>query len=173
MDLKALIRTVPDFPKPGIMFRDITTLIKDGAALDEVATKLADHFRDRAPELVLGVEARGFIIGAAVALKLGVGFVPARKKGKLPAETISAEYELEYGTDSVEIHADAIQPGQKVLFIDDLLATGGTAEASARLIEQAGGKVVGCGFMIDLAFLKGADKLAKYEVFSLIQYEAE
>ncbi len=173
MDLKALIRNVPGFPKPGIVFRDITTLIKDGAALDEVATRLADHFREKRPDLVLGVEARGFIIGAAVALKLGVGFIPARKKGKLPAKTISAEYELEYGTDSVEIHADAIHSGQRVLFIDDLLATGGTAEASARLIEQARGEVIGCGFMIDLAFLKGADKLKKYEVFSLVQYESE
>ena len=173
MDLKALIRNVPGFPKPGIVFRDITTLIKDGAALDEVATRLADHFREKRPDLVLGVEARGFIIGAAVALKLGVGFIPARKKGKLPAKTISAEYELEYGTDSVEIHADDIHSGQRVLFIDDLLATGGTAEASARLIEQARGEVIGCGFMIDLAFLKGADKLKKYEVFSLVQYESE
>jgi len=173
MDLKSLIRSVPDFPKPGIVFRDITTLIKDGPALDAVATALADRYRDKSPALVLGVESRGFIVGAAVALKLGVGFIPARKKGKLPAATLSAEYELEYGTDSVEIHADAVQPGQKVLFIDDLLATGGTAEASTRLIEQAGGEVVGCGFMIDLAFLHGAAKLAKYDVFSLIQYETE
>ena len=173
MDLKALVRNVPDFPKPGIVFRDITTLIKDARALDEVAVLLADRFRDRTPELVLGVEARGFIIGAAVALKLGVGFVPARKPGKLPADTIRAEYELEYGTDAVEIHADAIQPGQRVLLIDDLLATGGTAEAASRLIEQAGGEVVGCGFMIDLAFLNGAAKLEKYEVFSLIRYDAE
>ena len=173
MDLKALIRSVPDFPKPGIVFRDITTLIKDGAALDEVATRLADHFRDKGPELVLGVESRGFIIGVAVALKLGVGFVPARKKGKLPAATLSAEYELEYGTDSVEIHADAIHPGQKVLFIDDLLATGGTAEASGRLIRQAGGELVGYGFMIDLAFLNGAQRLKDAEVFSLIRYDSE
>jgi len=173
MDLKALIRTVPDFPKSGIMFRDITTLVKDGAALEEVAARLADHFSGKGPDLVLGVEARGFIIGAAVALKLGVGFVPARKPGKLPAETIRAEYELEYGTDAVEIHKDAIGAGQKVLFIDDLLATGGTAAASCRLIEQAGGKVVGCGFMIDLTFLKGGEKLSGYEVFSLIEYDAE
>jgi len=173
MDLKALIRNVPDFPKPGIVFRDITTLIKDGAALEAVAASLANHFRDKAPDLVLGVESRGFIIGTAVALKLGVGFVPARKKGKLPAKTLSAEYQLEYGTDSVEIHVDAIRPGQKILFIDDLLATGGTAEASTRLIEQAGGEVVGCGFMIDLTFLNGAAKLKQYEVFSLIEYDAE
>ena len=173
MDLKALVRNVPDFPKPGIVFRDITTLIKDGPALDEVATRLADHFRGKAPEMVLGVESRGFIIGVAVALKLGVGFVPARKKGKLPAKTLCAEYELEYGTDSVEIHADAIRPGQKVLFIDDLLATGGTAEASGRLIRQAGGELVGYGFMIDLAFLNGAQRLKDAEVFSLIRYDSE
>ena len=173
MDMRALIRNVPDFPKPGIMFRDISTLIRNGAALNEVATRLAEHFRAGNPDLVLGVESRGFIIGTAVALKLGVGFVLARKPGKLPAKTIRADYALEYGTDAVEIHADAIEPGRKVLLIDDLLATGGTAEASARLIEQAGGKVAGCGFMIDLAFLHGADKLARYEVFSLIQYESE
>jgi len=173
MDLKGLIRNVPDFPQPGIVFRDITTLIKNGEALDEVAARLADHFRSKAPEVVLGVEARGFIIGAAVALKLGVGFVPARKKGKLPAQTIRAEYELEYGTDAVEIHTDAITPGQKVLFIDDLLATGGTAEASGRLIRRAGGELLGYGFMIDLAFLNGADKLKDVEVFSLIRYDTE
>jgi len=173
MDLKALIRSVPDFPKPGIVFRDITTLIKNGPALDEVATQLADHFRAKNPDVVLGVEARGFIIGTVVALKLGVGFIPARKKGKLPAETISEEYELEYGTDSIEIHTDAIETGQKVLFIDDLLATGGTAEASGRLIRQTGGKVIGYGFMIDLAFLNGAARLTDSEVFSLMRYDEE
>lgn len=173
MNLRSLIRKVPDFPKPGIVFRDITTLIKDGAALDEAATQLADHFRDKHPDLVLGVEARGFIIGTAVALKLGVGFIPARKKGKLPAETLQAEYALEYGTDCVEMHTDAVKPGQSVLLIDDLLATGGTAQACSRLIEQAGGEIVGCGFLIDLAFLNGAQKLKKYKVFSLIQDDSE
>ena len=173
MDLKSLVRNVRDFPKPGIVFRDITTLIKDGAALGEAATLLAEHFQAKNSDLVVGVEARGFIIGTAVALKLGVGFIPVRKKGKLPAETLVAEYDLEYGTDCVEMHADAVRPGQKVLLIDDLLATGGTAEATARLIEQAGGEVVGCGFLIDLAFLNGAEKLKKYEVFSLIQYDSE
>ena len=173
MDLKALIRSVPDFPKPGIVFRDITTLIKNGPALDEVARQLAGHFRKKNPDVILGVESRGFIIGTAVALKLGIGFVPARKKGKLPAETTSEEYELEYGTDSLEIHTDAIQPGQKVLFIDDLLATGGTAEASGRLIRQAGGEGVGYGFMIDLAFLNGASRLTDSEVFALIRYDEE
>ena len=173
MDLKSMIRSVPDFPKPGIVFRDITTLIKNGAALDETASRLAARFEAKAPELVLGVESRGFIIGAAVALKLRAGFVPARKPGKLPAQTIREEYSLEYGTDAIEIHTDAIRPGQRVLFIDDLLATGGTAAAACRLIERAGGKVVGCGFLIDLAFLKGTEKLRQYEVFSLVRYDSE
>ena len=173
MDLKAMIRTVPDFPKKGIMFRDITTLVQHGAALDEAATRLADRFRAKRPEIVLGIESRGFIIGTAVALKLGVGFAPVRKKGKLPAKTICMEYALEYGTDCVEMHADAVARGQRVLLIDDLVATGGTAVAAARLIEQAGGEIVGCGFMIDLTFLKGSEKLKKYEVFSLIQYDSE
>jgi adenine phosphoribosyltransferase len=173
VDLKQMIRTVPDFPKKGVMFRDITTLIQDGVALNEVATLLAERFRAKRPEVVLGIESRGFVIGAAVALKLGVGFVPVRKKGKLPAKTLHAEYALEYGTDCIEIHADAIKPGQRVLLIDDLLATGGTAEAAARLVEQAGGKVIGCGFLIDLAFLKGAEKLKKYEVYSLVRYDSE
>ena len=173
MDLKSLVRTVPDFPKKGIMFRDITTLIKDGPALESVTQQLAERFRDKSPDLVLGAESRGFILGTAVALNMGIGFIPARKKGKLPAETLSEEYELEYGTDSIEIHAGAIQPGQKVLLVDDLLATGGTAVACTRLIEKAGGEVVGCAFMIDLTFLNGAAKLGKYDVYSLIQYDSE
>lgn len=173
MDLRALIRNVEDFPKPGIVFRDITTLIKNGPALDQAAAELADHFRAKQPDLVIGVESRGFIMGIAVALKLGVGFIPARKRGKLPAQTIEAEYQLEYGTDSIEIHSDAIEPGQKILLIDDLIATGGTAEAACKLIEQAGGEIIGCGFLIDLAFLNGTQKLAQYEVHSLIQYDSE
>ncbi len=173
MDLKALIRSVPDFPKPGIVFRDITTLIKDAAALDECTTRLADHFRAKKPDLVLGVEARGFIVGVGVALKLNVGFIPARKPGKLPAETIAESYELEYGADAVEIHTDAVEKGRRILFIDDLLATGGTAAASCRLIEKCGGEVLGCGFLIDLTFLHGAEKLKGYEVFSLIRYDSE
>jgi len=173
MDLKVLIRNVKDFPKEGIVFRDITTLIKNGAALDHAAARLAQIFRPKNPDLVIGVESRGFIMGVAVALKLGVGFVPARKPGKLPAETIREEYQLEYGADAVEIHRDAIEPGQKVLFIDDLIATGGTAEATCKLVEQAGGEIVGCGFLIDLAFLNGADKLRKYDVHSLVRYDSE
>jgi len=173
MDLKSLIRNVPDFPKPGIVFRDITTLIRDGAAFDDATTRLATYFQAKTPDLVLGVESRGFIVGAAVAIKLRAGFVPARKPGKLPAETMREEYALEYGTDVVEIHRDAVAPGQRVLFIDDLIATGGTAEAACRLVERAGGEVVGCGFLIDLAFLKGTDRLKQYEVFSLIRYDSE
>jgi len=173
MDLKDLVRSVKDFPKPGIVFRDITTLIKDAKALDAASTHLADRFRKSRPDLVLGPESRGFIIGTAVALKLGAGFVPARKPGKLPAKTVKAEYALEYGTDAIEVHADAVPRGARVLFIDDLLATGGTAEACCRLIEQCGGTVVGCGFLIDLTFLHGAAKLAKYDVASLIQYDTE
>lgn len=173
MDLKALVRNVKDFPKPGIVFRDITTLIKDGPALDAAATRLADHFRGKAPDLVIGVESRGFILGTAVALKLGKGFIPARKPGKLPAATLREEYALEYGADAIEIHADAVTRGQKVLLIDDLIATGGTAVAATNLVERAGGTIVGCGFLIDLAFLKGAARLKRYEVFSLIQYDAE
>ena len=173
MELRPLIRIVRDFPKPGIGFRDITTLIRDGKALDETASLLADRFRDRKPDLVLGAESRGFIIGVAVALKLGAGFIPARKPGKLPAATLRAEYELEYGTDALEIHADAIGPGEKVLLIDDLLATGGTAKACAEMIEEAGGELVGCGFLIELTFLNGAAKLDKYDVFSLIRDDTE
>jgi len=173
MDLDALIRNIRDFPKKGIVFRDITTLIKNGAALDYAAARLADRFRPKNPHLVIGVESRGFIMGVAVALKLGVGFVPARKPGKLPAETIREEYQLEYGTDAVEIHRDAIEPGQKILFIDDLIATGGTAEATCKLVERAGGEIVGCGFLIDLAFLNGTDRLRKYDIHSLIRYDSE
>ena len=173
MDLKAMIRSVRDFPKPGIVFRDITTLIKDGKALEAVAWQLADRFRDSEPDLVLGVESRGFILGTAVALKLGAGFIPARKPGKLPAEVVREEYELEYGMDAIEVHADAVERGQKVLLIDDLIATGGTSLAATNLIERMKGEVVGCGFLIDLAFLQGADKLSKYDVFSLIRYDSE
>lgn len=173
MNLEALVRKVPDFPKKGIVFIDITTVIKNGEALNEIATRLADRFRAKRPDMVVGIESRGFILGAAVALKLGVGFVPIRKKGKLPAKTYGAEYSLEYGTDSVEMHTDALQPGQKALLIDDLIATGGTAEATCRLIEKAGAQVVGCGFMVNLAFLKGVDKLKKYDVCWLIQYDSE
>ena len=173
MDLKTLIRSVPGFPKPGIVFRDITPLIQNGPALDEAAARLAAHFRAAKPEIVVGIESRGFVLGTAVAMKLGIGIALVRKKGKLPYRTLRAEYALEYGTDTVEMHVDAVTPGQRALLIADLIATGGTALAAAQLIEQAGGQVVGCGFLIDLAFIKGAEKLKKYDVCSLIRYDEE
>ena len=173
MDLRGLIRDVPDFPKPGIVFKDITTLTKDPEGLRAAVDALADRYADADVDLVVGIEARGFVFGAAVAYKLGVGFVPARKPGKLPAQTVSAAYELEYGTDAIEMHRDAIGQGQRVLIVDDLLATGGTAAAAAELVSGLGGEIVAIAFLIDLAFLRGKDKLAGYEVFSLIEYDSE
>jgi adenine phosphoribosyltransferase len=173
MDLRSLIRDVPDFPKPGIVFKDITTLTKDPEGLRASVDAIAEHYADAGVDLVVGIEARGFVFGAAVAYKMGVGFVPARKPGKLPAQTVSAEYELEYGTDAIEIHRDAIAQGQRVLIVDDLLATGGTAAAAAELVSGLGGEIVAIAFLVDLAFLKGRDKLAGYEVFSLIEYDSE
>jgi len=169
--LKALIRDVPDFPKKGIVFKDITPLLQDAEGLRKTVEALAEHYKDSGAEVVVGTEARGFIIAPAVALQLGVGFVPIRKPGKLPYETVSQTYELEYGTDTVEIHKDAVKQGQKVLMIDDLLATGGTMAACCKLVESMGGKVVGCGFIIELTFLNGREKLKQYDVFSLIQYD--
>ena len=173
MDLKSSIRSIPGFPKEGVVFRDITPLLADGAALKEASKLMADRFRDKGPELVVGAEARGFIFGTAVALELGVGFAPVRKPGKLPSRTVEYSYELEYGTDTLTMHWDAVRPGQKVLLVDDLLATGGTMEACAHMVEQLGGEVLGCAFVIELSFLKGRDKLEKYDVFSLIDYESE
>jgi adenine phosphoribosyltransferase len=170
MDLSKLIRDVPDFPKEGIIFKDITTLTKHPEAFKEAVDVLADHYADQEVDLVAAVEARGYIFGAPVALKLSAGFIPVRKAGKLPAATLREEYELEYGTDSVEMHQDAIQPGQKVLIVDDLIATGGSAAATARLVERLGGEVVGIAFLIELIFLKGVDKLEGYDVFTVIQY---
>lgn len=169
MDLAKMIRDVPDFPKEGIIFKDITTLIKDAGAFREAVDSLADHYAGQDIDLVAAVEARGYIFGAPVAYKLGAGFIPVRKMGKLPAETLRQEYELEYGTDSVEMHKDAIEPGQKVLIVDDLIATGGSAAATARLVERLGGKVVGIAFLIELAFLDGVEKLEGYDVFTVIQ----
>ncbi len=168
--LKALIRDVPDFPIPGILFKDITTLLKDGPAFAEVIQALADPFQNERIEIVAGIEARGFVFGAALALTLGAGFVPIRKAGKLPADTVSLAYDLEYGSNELEIHSDAVAPGQRVLLIDDLLATGGTAGASARLIEQLGGEVVACAFVIELTFLSGRQVLEGYQLFSLLSY---
>jgi adenine phosphoribosyltransferase len=171
VDLRAKIRDVPDFPRPGIVFKDIMPLLADPAAFHEAIEQLAGYAEPRTPELVLGAEARGFILGGALAYRLGCGFVAARKPGKLPWKTISAEYMLEYGIDSLELHADAIRPGTRVLVHDDLLATGGTAKAKIELVECLGGVVVGVAFLIELEFLRGRDQLVGREVFSLIQYQ--
>jgi adenine phosphoribosyltransferase len=170
MDLAESIREVPDFPKEGILFYDITTLIKDPQAFKQAVDTLTEHYVGQKIDLVVAVEARGYIFGAPVAYQLGAGFVPVRKVGKLPAETVREEYELEYGTDSVEMHRDAIQPGQRVLIVDDLIATGGSAAATARLVERLGGEVVGIAFLIELTFLSGVEKLKGYDVFTVIAY---
>jgi adenine phosphoribosyltransferase len=170
VDLSEKIRDVPDFPKPGVVFKDIMPLIGDPAALTEVVDRLAEWAAPRTPDLVLGAEARGYITGGALACKLGCGFVPARKPGKLPWHTVAVKYALEYGFDQLEVHADAIRPGQRVLVHDDVLATGGTAKATAELVEQLGGEVVGLPFIIELTFLHGREKLAGYDIFSLIEY---
>ncbi len=168
--LKSLIREVPDFPKPGINFYDITTLLKDKAGFRETVDALASHYLGKPIDVVIGIEARGYFFAPAMALALGAGFVPVRKPKKLPHTVRSVEYALEYGTDQLEIHADAIEPGQNVLIIDDVLATGGTASAVARLVRQLEGTVAGLGFVIELTFLNGRQKLAGYDVFSLLQY---
>lgn len=170
MDLKAYVRDVPDFPKPGIMFKDITPLLQDPLALRYAVDQLAEFGVPRRPDVVLGAEARGFILGAALAYSLGAGFVPARKPGKLPWRVSQADYELEYGIDSLQMHQDAIRPGQRVIVHDDLLATGGTARAKIDLVEEAGGLVVGVAFLIELAFLGGRGKLKGYDVLSLMTY---
>ena len=171
MDLKEKIRVIEGFPKEGISFKDITTLVADGEAFKESIDRIAEHLRDKNVDVILGPEARGFIFGVPVAYALGVGFVPVRKKGKLPAETVSVDYSLEYGVDVLEIHKDAIKKGQKVAIVDDLLATGGTVEAVAKLVEKVGAEVVALDFAIELTELKGRDKLEGYEVMSLVQYD--
>lgn len=168
--LAGLIRDVPDFPKPGIIFKDITTLIADPVGLKGVIDLLAQRYRGKRIDRVVGIESRGFIFGGALAYALGVGFQVVRKPGKLPYKTKSASYELEYGTDTIEIHQDAVKPDERVLLIDDLLATGGTMRATAGLIEEMGGKVVECAFVIELDFLKGRDKLAAWPVYSIIHF---
>ena len=173
MTIKSLIRTIPHYPKPNIMFRDITSLLKDPIGFRITINELVRRYADMEIDKVIGIEARGFIVGAPLAYALGKGFVPIRKKGKLPAETIGHDYELEYGTDRIEIHTDAITPGERVLLVDDLLATGGTAEAATRLIEKIGGKIVECCFVIDLPDIGGRKRLEKrgHSVFALCEFE--
>jgi adenine phosphoribosyltransferase len=168
--LKDLIRTVPDFPKPGILFYDITTLLKDKTGFAQLIDALAAYYIDKDIDLVLGIEARGFIFGPALAYRLNAGFVPVRKPKKLPAKVTRVNYDLEYGTDAVEIHLDAIEPGQRVIIVDDLLATGGTMQATVKLVQQLGGHIAGLAFVVELDFLKGRTKFAEYDVFSLLHY---
>jgi adenine phosphoribosyltransferase len=175
MHIKSLIRTIPHYPKQGIMFRDITTLLQDPKGLGLVVDALAEKYQNQSIDIIAGIEARGFIIGAALAYKLGVGFVPVRKAGKLPAATISQEYALEYGTDKLEIHTDAVVKGERVLVVDDLIATGGTAEAAVHLIKQLGGTVTACAFVIDLPDIGGMSRLGKLGIktFALCAFDGE
>ncbi len=170
-NFKDYIRVIPDFPQPGIRFKDITTLLKDGAAYRAVIAEMRDAVKHLKIDIVAGPEARGFVVGAPLALELGVGFVPIRKSGKLPGETITASYDLEYGKDVLAMHKDAIQPGQRVLIGDDLLATGGTIASSINLVKQLGGEVVGAAFLIELLYLNGREKLGDIDVFSIMTYE--
>src|SRR2546430_2891459 len=170
-DLKPKIRDIKDFPTEGILFKDVTTLLKDGPAFRYVIDTLVRRYQQERVDVVVGIESRGFIVGGALAHQLNAGFVPVRKLGKLPGKTIEVEYELEYGRDALAMHEDAIKPGQRVLAVDDLLATGGTMGATLRLVEQLGGRVVGVAFMIELGFLKGRDKLRNYPLHSLITYD--
>ena len=170
MNLESKIRNIQDFPKPGIGFKDITTLLKDGEAFKAAIDKIVENLKDKEVDYVVGPEARGFLLGAPVAYALGAGFVPIRKPGKLPAEVVSFEYDLEYGTDKIEMHKDSIEEGKKVVIIDDLLATGGTVEAATKLIESLGGEIVSIQFLIELEFLNGKDKLKGYDVDSIIKY---
>ncbi|GAB4423657.1 MAG: adenine phosphoribosyltransferase [Anaerolineae bacterium] len=171
MDLASTIRSVPDFPIEGILFYDITTLLKNPKALKSTVDQLTDRYANASIDVVVGMESRGFIFGMPLAYQLGVGFVPVRKPGKLPADTISESYALEYGTNTLEMHRDGIEPGQRVLVVDDLLATGGTAKATCNLVERLGGTVASAAFVIELTFLKGRDKLQGYDIFSLLKYD--
>lgn len=165
------IRNIPDFPKPGIQFKDITPLLASPDAFREAIRRMADHFRDKSIDVIIAAEARGFIFAAPLALELNAGFVPVRKPGKLPYDTHAFHYELEYGTDTLEMHIDGVSSGQNVLIVDDLLATGGTVEACCKILDHCGAHVVGCAFLIDLVALKGAERIAPHEVFSVIQYD--
>lgn len=171
VDLTRFVRNIPDFPKPGIVFRDITPLLSDPGAFRAAVHGLADHYRNANIGVVAAAEARGFIFAAPLALELNAGFVPVRKPGKLPFDTHAFHYELEYGTDTLEVHIDGFTPGQRVLLVDDLLATGGTMEACCRLVERAGGTVAGCAFLVELASLGGARRIAPHPTFSLIRYD--
>ncbi|MFZ4619733.1 MAG: adenine phosphoribosyltransferase [Bacteroidota bacterium] len=173
MDLNAILRTVPDFPKKGIMFKDITTVLKDRDAFRYCVDTMADHYQDKGITKVIGIESRGFILGAALAYQLNAGFIPVRKPGKLPAPTIRQEYQLEYGTDAIEIHNDAITKGERVLIHDDVLATGGTMKAACALVNSLGGEIAGLSFIIELAFLQPRKKLPGYDIFSLLTYNEE
>ncbi len=171
-ELKKIIREIPDYPKPGILFYDITTLLKNADAFKKVIDLMTERYRDKGINKVLGIDSRGFIFAPCVAYNLGVGFVPVRKKGKLPAATISVDYDLEYGSNTIEIHKDSLEPGEKVVIIDDLIATGGTAAATARLVQDLGAELVEMAFMIELSFLNGRDSLPKNtEVFSVLKYD--
>jgi len=172
-ELKRYIRSVQDFPKKGIVFRDITTLLKDTKGFKQAIDVLYNHYKNTAIDKVVSVESRGFILGSVLAYRIGAGFIPVRKPGKLPAGTLREKYELEYGTDALEIHKDAINAGEKILIVDDLLATGGTVAATCKLVEKLCGKIQGLAFLIELAFLKGRNKLHDYDVFSVITYDAE
>lgn len=169
--LKELVRTVPDFPKPGILFYDITTLLKDKQGFAKLIDAMAEHYIERKVDLVLGIEARGFIFGPALAYRLNAGFVPVRKPKKLPAATVSVSYDLEYGSDSLEIHEDAIEAGERIVLVDDLLATGGTMEATVKLVRQLGGDIAGLAFAVELDFLKGRERFPDLDVFSLLHYD--
>jgi adenine phosphoribosyltransferase len=169
--LKAKIREIPDFPKPGLLFYDITTLLKDKLGFATLVDRLSEHYIGQDIDLVLGMEARGFIFGPAVAYRLSAGFVPVRKPGKLPAESAKISYDLEYGSNTLEVHKDAIQRGQRVVIVDDLLATGGTAEATVKLAQSLGAEIVGLAFVVELDFLRGRDKLKGHDVFSLLNYD--
>jgi adenine phosphoribosyltransferase len=172
-ELTRSIRSVPDFPKPGIMFRDISTLLKDKDMFARAADVLTEHYRNARIDKVVCVESRGYILGAVLAYRIKAGFVPVRKPGKLPAASIREEYQLEYGIDALEMHADAIQKGERVLVHDDLLATGGTMQATCRLVERLGGEIAGISFLIELDFLRGRDRLERYDLFSIIRYDRE
>ncbi|MEP0827472.1 MAG: adenine phosphoribosyltransferase [bacterium] len=173
MDLKAAIRSIPDFPRKGIVFRDITTLIIEPKTFKSALDLMEKFCRDKKADKIVAIESRGFIFGGALSDRLGVGFIPVRKKGKLPAKTVTQEYELEYGTDIIEMHADAVKPGEKVIVIDDLVATGGTLEAACKMIEKVGGEVAGIAVLIDLAFIPWRKRLGKYDILTLIQYDSE